>query len=94
MQLLRLPPRKAGDSVFGRVPPVRRRAAIRPLLLRLALTPETESAFPDPEKAQAVEGDAKDVEVPQEYRIAHRESNADQDNACNYAFHILLKVRA
>jgi hypothetical protein len=64
----------------------------RPLLLRLPLTPEAENAFPYPEKAQAVEGNAKDVEVPQEYRIAHREPNGDQDNACNYAFHISIKI--
>lgn len=49
--------------------------------------PETEGAFADPEEAQAVEGDAKEIKVPQKYRIAHRESDGNQNNASNNAFH-------
>ena len=62
------------------------------LLLRLPVTPNPEDAFPDPEKAQTVEEEAQNTEIPQEYRVAHRESNADNDHACNNAFHKFIKV--
>jgi hypothetical protein len=42
------------------------------LLLRLPLLPKAERAFAYPEKAQAVETDAQEVEIPEKYRIAHR----------------------
>jgi hypothetical protein len=64
------------------------------LVLRLPLTPELENAFPDPEKAQAVKEEAQNAEIPQEYRIAYRESNADKDDACNNAFHRFLNNTA
>jgi hypothetical protein len=40
-----------------------------------------ENAFPDQEKAEAVKEDAQDAEIALEYRVAHREPNADKDYA-------------
>lgn len=62
------------------------------LLLRLPPTPQLENAFPDPEKTEAVEKEAQKTEVPQEYRVAHRKSNADKYYACNNAFHKSAKI--
>ena len=61
------------------------------LLLRLPLTPELENAFSDPEKAQAIKEKAQNTEIPQEYRVAHRQPNADKDYACNNISHMFVK---
>jgi hypothetical protein len=64
------------------------------LFSRLPVTPDLENAFPDPEKTEAIEEEAQNTEIPQEYRVANRQSNADQDYACNDAFHRFLKSTA
>jgi hypothetical protein len=73
--------------VLRRNPKLVKKGGLRFLLLRLSLTPEVENAFAQPEKAQAVKEEAQHTEIPQEYRVARRESNPDQDHACNDAFH-------
>ncbi len=54
----------------GRVLDRHRRQFQRLLFLQLPLTPELEDALPDPEEAQAVEEEAQNAEIPQEYRVA------------------------
>jgi hypothetical protein len=56
--------------------------------------PELENAFPDPEKAQAIKEEAQNTEIPQEYRVAHCQSNADKDYACNNISHRLVNTTA